>query len=137
MIRNHHQISIMAVHIQGICMAGPKSTHKLLTFTKSQAGVDLESTSSVTQKRVDRAELVMRNHHQNSEVVVYIQGIYITRAESAIQMLIFNENHAGSGLATVRKSTPKRHILDDFWGVWEPTNSLRLQIAVDIKGNQL
>jgi len=65
----------------------------------------------------------MRNHHQNSKLVVYIQGIYITRAKSTIQMLIFNENHAESDLATVRKSTPKRYILDDFWGVWEPTNS--------------
>jgi len=68
---------------------------------------------------------------------MYIQGIYITRAKSTIQMLIFNENHAESDLATVRKSTPKRYILDDFWGDWEPTNSPRLQITVDIKENQL
>ena len=68
---------------------------------------------------------------------MYIQEIYITRAKSAIQMLIFNENHAEGDLATVRKSIPKRYILDDFWGVWEPTNRPRLQITVDIEGNQL
>ncbi len=68
---------------------------------------------------------------------MHIQGIYITRAKSTIQMLIFIENYAESDLATVRKSTPKRYILDDFWGVCEPTNSPRLQITVDIKGNQL
>jgi len=79
----------------------------------------------------------MRNHHQNSKLVVYIQGIYITRAKSTIQMLIFIENHAEIDLAAVRKGTPKRYILHDFWGVWEPTNSPRLQVIVDIKGNQL
>ena len=67
---------------------------------------------------------------------MYIQGIYITRAKSAIQMLIYNKNHAESDLATVRKGTPKKNILDDFWGVWEPTNSPRLQITVYIEGNQ-
>jgi hypothetical protein len=69
----------------------------------------------------------MRNHHQTSKLVAYIQGIYITRAKSTIQMLIFNENHAESDLATVRKSTPKRYILHDFWGFGSP------QTARDIK----
>jgi hypothetical protein len=49
----------------------------------------------------------MRNHHQNSKLVVYIQGIYITRAKSTIQMLIFIENHAEIDLATVRKVPQK------------------------------
>jgi len=79
----------------------------------------------------------MKNHHQTSKLVAYIPGRYIIRTKSATQMLIFNENHAKSDLATVRKSTPKRYILDDFWGVWEPTNSPRLQVIVDINGNQL
>ena len=41
--------------------------------------------------------------------------------------------------ATLKRSEklPKKVPFDDFWGLWESTNNLRLQITVDLKEDQL